>query len=243
VVVIQDDNFNVDAKRVRRFCELKKAADNPIKWVSLGRAVDWVNCESVLPLMKETGTMICLTASLQIILKRVKGYTDRPLLNVADQRARIETLLQLRQPFYAQSDHIIDTSNLAVDEVDGVAGLPQRPDQLEERGAVDALALGQDDLELVGQDFLGAFLARGDVHRERGVSSASIRWEPSRMPVMIPLSAAGKVTLAAAFHSGEPKAREPSLKVCGTSLTISSVLRIIIGSIKIARATPPANAE
>ncbi len=55
VVVIQDDNFNVDAERVRKFCELKKAKNNPIKWVSLGRAVDWVNCEKILPLMKETG--------------------------------------------------------------------------------------------------------------------------------------------------------------------------------------------
>ena len=55
VVVIQDDNFNVDPKRVQRFCELKKQKNNPIKWVSLGRAVDWVNCESILPLMKETG--------------------------------------------------------------------------------------------------------------------------------------------------------------------------------------------
>lgn len=55
VVVIQDDNFNVDAKRVERFCQLKKEKNNPIKWVSLGRAVDWVNCEKILPLMKETG--------------------------------------------------------------------------------------------------------------------------------------------------------------------------------------------
>lgn len=55
VVVLQDDNFNTNPARVKKFCELKKAANNPIKWVSLGRAVDWVNCESILPLMKETG--------------------------------------------------------------------------------------------------------------------------------------------------------------------------------------------
>ncbi len=55
VVVIQDDNFNVDPKRVEKFCQLKKEKDIPIKWVSLGRAVDWVNCEDILPLMKETG--------------------------------------------------------------------------------------------------------------------------------------------------------------------------------------------
>ncbi|MCM8795206.1 MAG: B12-binding domain-containing radical SAM protein [Candidatus Omnitrophica bacterium] len=55
VVVIQDDNFNVDPQRVKRFCELKLEKNNPIKWVSLGRAVDWVNSEEILPLMKQTG--------------------------------------------------------------------------------------------------------------------------------------------------------------------------------------------
>lgn len=58
VVVIQDDNFNVDPERVKKFCELKKEKNIPIKWVSLGRAIDWVNCESILPLMKETGLFI-----------------------------------------------------------------------------------------------------------------------------------------------------------------------------------------
>ncbi len=55
VVVIQDDNFNVNPERVKKLCELKKDKNNPIKWVSLGRAIDWINCESILPLMKETG--------------------------------------------------------------------------------------------------------------------------------------------------------------------------------------------
>ncbi len=55
VVVIQDDNFNVTPKRVEKFCRLKLESSNPIKWVSLGRAVDWVNCEKILPLMKKSG--------------------------------------------------------------------------------------------------------------------------------------------------------------------------------------------
>ncbi len=55
VVVIQDDNFNVDPKRVEKFCRMKLEKKNPIKWVSLGRAVDWTNCEEILPLMKEAG--------------------------------------------------------------------------------------------------------------------------------------------------------------------------------------------
>jgi len=79
VVVIQDDNFNVDPERVRKFCELKKAAHNPIKWVSLGRAVDWVNCESILPLMKENGLFMGvfgIEVTTQSELKRIaKGIT------------------------------------------------------------------------------------------------------------------------------------------------------------------------
>lgn len=58
VVVIQDDNFNVNPQRVEKFCKLKLEKNNPIKWVSLGRAVDWVNCEAILPLMKKTGLFI-----------------------------------------------------------------------------------------------------------------------------------------------------------------------------------------
>jgi radical SAM superfamily enzyme YgiQ (UPF0313 family) len=55
VVVIQDDNFNVNPQRVEKFCRMKLEKENPIKWVSLGRAIDWTNCENILPLMKESG--------------------------------------------------------------------------------------------------------------------------------------------------------------------------------------------
>jgi radical SAM superfamily enzyme YgiQ (UPF0313 family) len=55
VVVIQDDNFNVNPQRVEKFCRMKLEKKNPIKWVSLGRAIDWTNCENILPLMKESG--------------------------------------------------------------------------------------------------------------------------------------------------------------------------------------------
>lgn len=70
-----------------------------------------------IEVIKQTGKMICLTASPEIILKRTQGYSHRPLLNVADQRERIEALLKFRQPFYAQADYIIDTSDSSVEEV------------------------------------------------------------------------------------------------------------------------------
>jgi radical SAM superfamily enzyme YgiQ (UPF0313 family) len=69
----------VDPARVKKFCELKKAKNIPIKWVSLGRAIDWVNCESILPLMKETGLFMGvfgIEVTTQSELKRIaKGIT------------------------------------------------------------------------------------------------------------------------------------------------------------------------
>ncbi len=67
--------------------------------------------------MKETGIMICLTASPIVILQRTSGITRRPLLNVPDPKKQIELLLKLRAPYYAQADKTIDTSKISVKEV------------------------------------------------------------------------------------------------------------------------------
>ncbi|MCX5710698.1 MAG: shikimate kinase [Candidatus Omnitrophica bacterium] len=70
-----------------------------------------------MKVMKKTGLIVCLKASPQIILKRVCGYSHRPLLNVADQRKRITHLLKLRSPYYALAHKSIDTSKLTVKQV------------------------------------------------------------------------------------------------------------------------------
>lgn len=67
--------------------------------------------------MKKSGVIICLKAAPEKILSRTKNYKHRPLLNVADPKAKIEELLKARQPFYAQADHFIDTTQLSVNEV------------------------------------------------------------------------------------------------------------------------------
>ena len=51
--------------------------------------------------MKENGIIICLSASPEVILQRTQGTSHRPLLNVKDQKKRIELLLKLRAPYYA----------------------------------------------------------------------------------------------------------------------------------------------
>jgi shikimate kinase len=68
-------------------------------------------------IMKETGIIICLTANLEVILKRTSGCLHRPLLNVARPKEQIELLLKLRAPYYAQADITIDTSKICVKEV------------------------------------------------------------------------------------------------------------------------------
>ncbi|MDD5692455.1 MAG: shikimate kinase [Candidatus Omnitrophica bacterium] len=68
-------------------------------------------------IMKESGIMVCLTASPKEILKRVAANTGRPLLNVKDPARRIEVLLKMRAPYYMQADKTIDTTRLSVKEV------------------------------------------------------------------------------------------------------------------------------
>ena len=72
-----------------------------------------------IQLMKKTGLIICLTATPQVILKRVSGCKHRPKLNVAQPKKQIEFLLKLRFPYYAQADETINTSRISVKEVVG----------------------------------------------------------------------------------------------------------------------------
>lgn len=70
-----------------------------------------------IQIMKKTGVLICLSSRVEVILARTRGYRYRPLLNVDNPEKRIEELLKIRAPFYAQADYTIDTSNLAISSV------------------------------------------------------------------------------------------------------------------------------
>lgn len=67
--------------------------------------------------LKEHGVIFCLTASLEVILKRTKGYDHRPLLDTEDPSRRIEDLLKEREEYYKRADYTIDTSDITPDEV------------------------------------------------------------------------------------------------------------------------------
>jgi len=70
-----------------------------------------------LKIMKQTGKVVCLSASAAAILKRTSGTRHRPLLNVEDPKKQIELLLKLRAPYYAQADTMIKTDTLSIKEV------------------------------------------------------------------------------------------------------------------------------
>jgi len=68
--------------------------------------------------LKKESVIVYLTASPEVILKRVSDYDERPLLKVTDPAQAIQELLRFRKPFYEQAADIkIDTSKLDVNSV------------------------------------------------------------------------------------------------------------------------------
>lgn len=70
-----------------------------------------------LDLLKEKTLLVCLTANIEVILKRVGNGGKRPLLKGNNRRERIEQLLGERQNQYAQAHLTVDTSDATIDEV------------------------------------------------------------------------------------------------------------------------------
>jgi len=73
--------------------------------------------EENVRVLKENGTVICLTAQPEVIWSRVQGNSDRPLLQGEKPLERIRDLLAARAETYGKADFTIDTSQLNVDEV------------------------------------------------------------------------------------------------------------------------------
>ena len=65
------------------------------------------------------GLLVCLSCDVGEILRRLAQAEDRPLLDVADRRERIETLLAGRREAYSRIPHQIDTTALTVEEAAG----------------------------------------------------------------------------------------------------------------------------
>jgi shikimate kinase len=59
--------------------------------------------------IRERAISIWLRADLDLMMKRVSRRNDRPLLQVADPRARLQELMAQRYPLYGEADITIDS--------------------------------------------------------------------------------------------------------------------------------------
>ncbi|MFQ5456080.1 MAG: 3-dehydroquinate synthase [Nitrospirota bacterium] len=66
--------------------------------------------------LKKNGIIVCLKASPDIILSRTKNNKSRPLLNSEDRISEITRLLKSREPYYANADIVIDTSDISIEK-------------------------------------------------------------------------------------------------------------------------------
>ena len=65
----------------------------------------------------QTGVVICLSATPEIILKRVSGDTSRPLLSGTDKLKKIMDILKSRKHLYDAIPNCIDTTSLTSADV------------------------------------------------------------------------------------------------------------------------------
>jgi shikimate kinase len=112
------DIFSQKGEAYFRQCEKRALAaaleeDNQVIATGGGAIVD----EDNLRLVQSKALLVCLTADIDALLKRVGSGSKRPLLNPGDRKARIEELLQLRARRYAQAHLSIDTTDLTIDQV------------------------------------------------------------------------------------------------------------------------------
>lgn len=70
-----------------------------------------LNPDNVADLAR-TGVVVCLTASPEVILRRVAHDTNRPLLQAPDREARVRELLAKRQPLYDAIPDRVDSSDM-----------------------------------------------------------------------------------------------------------------------------------
>ena len=102
--------------RTREAQEVKAAAALESHVIATGGGV--MLDEANVRLLKRSGTLVCLTARPEVIFHRtIASLPSRPLLSGADPQQRIEELLKLRAPFYAQADLAVDTTDRSIQDV------------------------------------------------------------------------------------------------------------------------------
>lgn len=67
--------------------------------------------------LKSLGPLVLLSARPEVVMLRLLGKTDRPLLSGKDRQKKIEKLLLERRPIYEKAaDLAVDTSDISVDD-------------------------------------------------------------------------------------------------------------------------------
>jgi shikimate kinase len=74
------------------------------------------------------GISVWLRASLEVLSRRIKRRTDRPLLKTADPQATLKRLIEERYPVYAEADLTVDSREVPHDSIvyEILAGLRDR---------------------------------------------------------------------------------------------------------------------
>jgi len=70
-----------------------------------------------MKMLRQSGIVFCLTATPEEIWRRVKAETYRPLLQTPDPLGKIQEMLRIRAPFYAEADYQISTTGRTIHEV------------------------------------------------------------------------------------------------------------------------------
>lgn len=68
-------------------------------------------------LTRVKGVSVWLRAELDVLLKRIKRRTDRPLLANGDPAATLTTLMDVRYPIYAEADLTVQSREVAHDMI------------------------------------------------------------------------------------------------------------------------------
>ncbi|HEX7007990.1 MAG TPA: shikimate kinase [Alphaproteobacteria bacterium] len=88
---------------------IKRLLSNPVHVLATGGGA--FMDPQTRALVRECGISVWLRADLDLLLRRVLRRTDRPLLQVADPRRKLEELIALRYPVYAEADVTVDSDD------------------------------------------------------------------------------------------------------------------------------------
>ncbi|PWA13335.1 shikimate kinase [Pueribacillus theae] len=107
--------FAEDGEEYFRQAETKALHSLPTENVIVSTGGGIILNEENRSYMKKNGNTFFLYCSPDKLFERLKDDTARPLLS-GDKRKEIESRLEVRLPLYKEANHIIDTSDLSIEE-------------------------------------------------------------------------------------------------------------------------------